>query len=332
MQILMSAAAHARVRERVKAFGSAVEVIEMDDAGELSCKGVPVAPETADPEVFWLSLDLWSGPTPGRLLPAFNRVVLKGMRGRWIQVFSAGIDNPVFKALMDKGLRLTKSQAQAPAIAEYVVAHAISLFHPISEQAAAQAATEWRRVPFREIGGSRWLLIGYGSIGQEIARRVKAFGAHVSVVRRSLAADPMVDAVHSSAELPAVLPDADVVVLACALNAETRDMADTRFFDQMKRGSVLVNIGRGDLVDEDALRVGLDRGQPGHAVLDVFRTEPLPADSWIWKHPAVRVTAHASNAGDGVLARGDVQFLENLRRYLAGVELIAEARPGEAGS
>ena len=332
MQILMTAAAYERTQSRLAAFGDAITVVEMDAEGGFSSGGAPVVAEAVDPDIFWMSLDLYAGRSPGARLGVFASQVMKGTRGKWIQVFSAGIDNPMFKALMDKGLRLTKSQSQAPAIAEYVLAHAVSLLHPIEEQAAAQAAGEWRRVPFREIASTRWLLVGYGAIGQEIARRVKTFGAHMTVVRRSLTPDPMVDAVRPMADLTAALPDADVVVLACALNAETRDMANDDFFAAMKPGAILINIGRGDLVDEDALKAGLDRDQPGRAVLDVFRKEPLPADSWIWTHPKVRLTAHASNAGDGVLARGDTQFLENLRRFLAGADLIAEAHPGEAGA
>ena len=234
-------------------------------------------------------------------------------------------------AIMDKGLRLTKSRAQAIAIAEYVVAHGISLLHPIAEQKAAQDAAEWRRVGFREIGSSHWVIVGYGSIGAEIAARVKAFGARITVVRRTPQPDPTADAVVAMDALPSVLPQADVVVLACALNAQTRDMADAAFFAAMKTGAILINIGRGDLVDEDALKAGLDRDQPGMAVLDVFRTEPLPANAWFWSHPKVRVTAHASNAGDGVMARGDEQFLENLRLFLDGAPLLSEAGPDEAG-
>ena len=103
------------------------------------------------------------------------------------------------------------------------------------------------------------------------------------------------------------------------------------FFERLKKGAILINIGRGDLIDEAALRAGLDRDQPGHAVLDVFATEPLPADSWFWNHPKVRVTAHTSNAGDGVMRRGDELFLDNLGRYLKGEPLRNEARKDEVG-
>ncbi|MFM8940522.1 MAG: NAD(P)-dependent oxidoreductase, partial [Phenylobacterium sp.] len=132
-------------------------------------------------------------------------------------------------------------------------------------------------------------------------------------------------------EIHQVLPQSDVVVLACALTDETRDMCNDAFFAAMKPGALLINIGRGGLVDEDALRRGLDRRRPAHAVLDVFQTEPLPADHWIWSHPQVRVSAHTSNSGDGVQPRADDQFVENLGRYLSGNPLLNEAARSEVG-
>jgi phosphoglycerate dehydrogenase-like enzyme len=174
-------------------------------------------------------------------------------------------------------------------------------------------------------------LVGFGNIGHEIARRIKPFGVDLTVVRRSPAPDALADRVLPFSDLASTLPDADVIVLACALNDETRDMCDDAFFRGMKPGAILINIGRGGLVDEDALKAGLDRDQPAHAVLDVFQTEPLPVDSWFWDHPKVRVSAHTSNSGDGNLGRGDELFLENLRRYLANLPLLNEADPSEVG-
>jgi phosphoglycerate dehydrogenase-like enzyme len=174
-------------------------------------------------------------------------------------------------------------------------------------------------------------MVGYGNIGTEIAKRVKPFGVHLTVVRRAPEAGDLADVTVTMAGLPEVLPQSDVVVLACALNAQTRDMANDAFFKAMKPGAILVNIGRGGLVDEDALREGLARAQPAHAVLDVFRTEPLPTEHWAWTHPQVRVSAHTSHFGGGTMGRGDELFLENLRRYRAGEALLNEADKSEVG-
>jgi len=289
--------------------------------------GQAVDADAIDPEVIWFSLDSYAGGLMGALVGR----TLKAASPRWVQVFSAGIDAPIFKTIMEKGLRLSRSGAQAIPIAEYVVAHALSLQVPIEAQAARQRERVWKSTPYRELAHTRWVLIGYGNIGREIAKRIKPFGVDLTVVRHSPGAAELADRTQALKDLPAVLPEADVVVLACALNDETRGMCDEAFFRRMKPGAVLINIGRGGLVDEDALRSGLDRDQPGHAVLDVFRTEPLPEDSWFWDHPKVRVSAHTSNSGDGNAARGDELFLENLRRYLAKEPLLNEADPREVG-
>ena len=283
--------------------------------------------EDINPEVVWLSLDSYASGTLGQL---FGRL-MKTEAPRWTQIMAAGIDNPMFKSIMEKGVRISKSSAQATPIAEYVVAHALSLQVPIPAQAALQARHQWKPTPYRELAHTRWLMIGFGNIGHEIARRIKPFGVDLTVVRRHPAPDSLADRVIGMADLPDALPQADVIVLACALNDETRDLCDAAFFGAMKPGTTLINIGRGGLVDEAALRAGLDRDQPAHAVLDVFQTEPLPADSWFWDHPKVRVSAHTSNSGDGNLGRGDDLFLENLRRYLAGEPLLNEADPSEVG-
>jgi phosphoglycerate dehydrogenase-like enzyme len=174
-------------------------------------------------------------------------------------------------------------------------------------------------------------MVGFGSIGSEIARRLQPFNAPLTVVRRRAAPEPLAADVRPTADLIALLPAADVVILACALTDETRGIAGPAFFGALKPGALLINIGRGDLVDEAALRAGLDADRPGMAVLDVFQTEPLPKTAWFWDHPQIRLTSHCAGAGDGVAGRGDRLFLENFRRYRSGEALLHEAHPSEVG-
>jgi phosphoglycerate dehydrogenase-like enzyme len=327
MQILMTKTAHGRVGERLANVAPDAEVVMLTGPDAYELAGEPITSEAIDPEVAWISLDSYPA---GLIAPLFGRI-MKAEAPRWVQVFSAGIDNPMFRTIMGKGVRISKSSAQAIPIAEYVVGHALSLQLPVEAQAALQREHVWKSTPYRELARTRWVLVGYGSIGREIAKRIQPFGVDLTVVRHSPGAADLAVRTLALKDLPGVLPDADVIVLACALNDETRGMCDAAFFAAMKPGAILINIGRGGLVDEDALRAGLDRDQPAHAVLDVFATEPLPADSWFWDHPKVRVSAHTSNSGDGNLGRGDELFLENLRRYLAKEPLLNEADPREVG-
>ena len=327
MQILMTEGAHARVGGRLATLAPDAQVVTVATGDTYALGGQPIAVDAVDPEVLWLSLDSWGGGLMGALVGR----ALKAPSPRWVQVFSAGIDAPIFKTLMEKGLRLSRSGAQAIPIAEYVVAHALSLQVPIQAQAGLQAKHEWKATPYRELARTNWMLVGYGNIGREIAKRIKPFGVDLTVVRHGSGSAELADRTLTQKDLLSALPEQDVVVLAPALNDQTRGMCDAAFFQAMKPGSILINIGRGGLVDEDALRAGLDRDQPGHAVLDVFQTEPLPADSWFWDHPKVRVSAHTSNSGDGNVGRGDELFLENLRRYMASEPLLNEADRSEVG-
>jgi len=328
MQILMTKAAAERVRGRLAMVAPQAQIVTAVSADAYEVAGAAISVEDVDPEVVWLSLDSYASGSLGQL---FGRL-MKTQAPRWTQIMAAGIDNPMFRSIMEKGVRISKSSAQATPIAEYVVAHALSLQVPIATQAALQAKHEWKNTPYRELAHTHWLMVGFGNIGHEIAKRIRPFGVELTVVRRNPGAPgDLADRVMGMSELAGMLPKADVIVLACALNDETRNMCDAAFFHAMKPGAILINIGRGGLVDEDALKAGLDRDQPAHAVLDVFQTEPLPKDSWIWDHPKIRVSAHTSNAGDGNLARGDDLFLENLRRYLAKEPLLNEADLSEVG-
>jgi phosphoglycerate dehydrogenase-like enzyme len=327
MQVLMSAAALERIRTRLDEIDPNLDVIAMQTDGSLHRLGERLDAALIDPEVVWLSLDTFR---TGQTAHLFGKL-LSSVQTRWTQIFAAGLDHPAFKAVMAKGIRLTKSSAQAPAIAEYVLAHALSLLHPIAAQRDAQAAHAWTYIPFREIASTQWLMVGYGAIGQEIARRLKPFNAPLTLVRRNLAAEPLASNVVPMSELLSAVEDSDVVILACALTEQTRGLADGDFFQALKPGCLFINVARGGLVDEAALKTGLEQGRPALAVLDVAETEPVPQTSWLWDHPNVRLTGHCSNAGDGVLARGDTLFLENLRRYRVGAPLLNEASLQEVG-
>jgi phosphoglycerate dehydrogenase-like enzyme len=154
---------------------------------------------------------------------------------------------------------------------------------------------------------------------------VRAFDARVIGVRRNPSGDEPVDHMITPAEMLAVLPEADVVVLAAPATDETQHLVDARFLGAMRERALLVNVARGALVDERALIAALDSGRPAHAVLDVTEVEPLPPASPLWSHPNVTVTPHTSGGGTGRYRRAADVFAANLRRYTSGGQLRDES-------
>ncbi len=319
MKLLLHRGALKRVEHELAALKLPLDLIIVDENGVW--RGTEkVEAKAAAPDIAWVSIDVFIT----RQMPVFFEAILGAGTTRWMQTFNAGLDLPIFKEVLAKGIRISNSDAQAIAIAEYVVANALAELHPIAAHRAAQAERKWKQVFFREVSQTSWLIIGYGHIGEEIARRAKAFGARIVGVRRNAKPHEFADQMATPSDTPKLLPEADVVVLSCALNDQTRDLANDAFFKAMKPGSILINIARGGVVVDEALLAALERKAPTVAILDVFREEPLPATSPYWSHPQVRVTAHTSAAGSGTIARGDKLFLSNLKRYAAGEALLNE--------
>lgn len=323
MRLLIHEKSYRRNQAAIDAHGAAIDLLLIDDTGEIRSGGQVLSTEEAKPDAAWANTDtFFSGA--GR---PFMSAVLKSPDLAWVQSGAAGFDNPVFGQIVQKGARLTTSHGQAVGMADYVLWGVLDVMQDGARRRAAQAAHDWTRRPFRELAESRWVVFGFGAIGQGVGRRAQAFGAHVTGVRRDPTPEAGADRIAAPAELHDLLADADVWVLCAPATAETRGVAGAEAFARMKPGSILVNVGRGALVDEPALLAALDKGAPGHAVLDVFETEPQPADSPFWDHPNVTLTPHASGMSAGNPIRNDATFLENLRRYLAGEALIGEARP-----
>lgn len=323
MRLLIYEPTFRRLEGAIAGLKSAIDFVLMDDKGALTLDGAPMAIEETGVEAALANVDVWQSP----VARDFSIAVLKSPGLKWLQSGAAGFDHPIFGQLVQRGVRLTTSHGQAVGMADYVLWGVLDHFQRGPERREAQAAGEWSRIVFRDLEDSRWLVIGFGAIGQGIGRRARAFGAHVTGVRRNQAPHPDADAIAAETDIPRLLPEADVVVLSVPLTPETRHLANASFLGRMKPRSVLVNVGRGGLVDEAALLTALDRGVPEHALLDVFETEPLPKESPFWTHPRVSLTPHASGASEGQGRRNDALFVENLRRYLAGEPLKNEADP-----
>ena len=319
-RLLIHEAAWRSVADALAAHGPAIEIAVMDDSGSITQGGAVVENGAANPDAAWLTAGLFNSPAAR----PFVVELLKSPGLKWVQSVAAGFDHPMFAQIVAKGAQLSNSHAHAGPIADYVLAGVLDHFQGGPGRRDAQARGVWDELPAREIAGSRWLIVGFGAIGQAVAARARAFGATIVGVRRRRASDLIAERTVALADVHAELRVADVVVLSAPLNADTRGLADARFFAVMKAGAVLVNVGRGGLVNEPDLLAALDRGVPARAILDVFETEPLPAESPFWRHPRVSLTAHsAGETGEaGEVARGnEALFLDNLRRYLAGEPL-----------
>jgi phosphoglycerate dehydrogenase-like enzyme len=316
-----------RIATKLADLAPPVELVVLRADGSLSAAGKAVTEGDAAPEMGWASLDLINeGP-----IREFMVTMLRSPSARWVESSAAGVDHPVFKMLHDKGVVLTNSDATAVAVAEFVMARVLEAFHGRDARLRAQAARDWKRISFREISGTRWLVLGVGSIGREVAVRARAFGAQVVGVRRFPQGDEPVDEIVALTDLHTVLPRADVVVVSLPLSRETTGLVGERFLRDMTPGSVLVNVARGAIVDEPALIAALERGAPEVAILDVFAEEPLPAASPFWAHPRVLVSSHCAPASDGTLCRADAMFLGNLARYVRGEPLLSVVAAAQLG-
>jgi phosphoglycerate dehydrogenase-like enzyme len=315
--LLLAEPSYARMAERIRTICPDIRLSVMDAAGTVSVDGKTLDLEQVAPSIGWPNLDVfaWDGRRE------YFRALLKSPVLRWVQSAAAGVDDPVFARIAAKGCALTNSDAQAPAIADFILGAALDFYQQQAQRRVLQAAHEWQRLPFRELGDTRWLIVGYGNIGRETARRARAFGATITGIRRNTQSDAHAQRMTTLDELPACLPEADVVVLCCALNEATRNLADADFLARIQPGSLLINVGRGGLVDETALLAALEQGKPERAVLDVFQTEPLPSDHPLWRHPRAHVSAHTSALGSGNARRGDELFLDNLGRHVRGEPL-----------
>ena len=164
MQALLLRAPYERIADRLAALAPDLDVVVLEPDGGLTLRGAAFDAGALKPDIWWLTLEAF-GKRGGDYFPR----LAASSDARWVQTAFAGLDNPMFRPLARDGLTVTNSSAQAPAIAEYVTIHALSLLHPIAEQAARQRAHDWTPVNFREVGQTRWLIVGFGNIGREIA-------------------------------------------------------------------------------------------------------------------------------------------------------------------
>jgi len=159
-----------RVEPEIRSINPDIKVVVMTSDGDLHCNGSAIAIEDAKPDIAWLSFDLFAN----NLMQKFAESILRVSSVKWMQTFNAGLERPFYRDIFKQGTRITKSNAQAIAIAEYVISNAMAVFQGIFERKIHQNRHQWKKTSFRELWRTRWLIIGFGNIAQEIASRVKS--------------------------------------------------------------------------------------------------------------------------------------------------------------
>ncbi|MEU3519753.1 D-2-hydroxyacid dehydrogenase [Streptomyces sp. NPDC006654] len=242
----------------------------------------------------------------------------EGPRPRWVHTASAGVDHLMCPELVASDTVVTNARGvfDQP-VAEYVAALVLAVAKDLPRTLDLQRERTWRHREGRRVAGTRACVVGSGPVGRAIVRILKALGVTTALVGRV----PRTG-VHGPDDLDRLMSRADWVIAAAPLTEQTHGMFDTHRFGVMQPSACFINVGRGPLVDEDALVQALTSRWIAAAALDVLATEPLPADSPLWEVPGLVVSPHMS--GDTVGWRDELgaQFVELYERWAAGRSLL----------
>lgn len=250
---------------------------------------------------------------------------------RWIHSPAAAVHQLIFPELVNSNIVLTNArEVHGPVVAEHVIAQIFALAKKIPDAVRLQQKHEWGQQKMwaelprvREIAGATVGLIGLGSIGRAVVKNAKALGMRVIAVREHPEkGTEAADAVFGPARTDDVFRQADYVVLAAPITPDTRALANAARLALMKPDACLINVARGQLVDEAALATALREKRIGGAALDVFPKEPLAPDSPLWDVPGLLITPHTAALTDKLWERHYTLFSENLQRHLNGQELL----------
>ena len=245
----------------------------------------------------------------------------------WVQGPGAGVDHPMWSGIIERGTRLTNASGiHAEPIAQYVFTYILHWERQVVRHQAQQIAREWQILVSGDLTSKTLGIVGLGGIGAATGRVAKAFGMHVSGLRRSDQPVPNVDSQYGPDGLHELLGESDYVVLCLPHTDETRHLIGAHELAAMRDDAVLINVARGGVVDEPALIEALERGRIRGASLDVTEVEPLPPDSPLWSLDNCVLTPH--DAGYSPLAgeRLGRLFVENLRRFREGSVMRNEIR------
>jgi phosphoglycerate dehydrogenase-like enzyme len=247
---------------------------------------------------------------------------------RWVQSISSGVDMFFYPEFIDSDVVLTSEKGL---VGEHLADHAFGLLLMLTRQLATalrHGPDSWNHRPEMryqeiELTGATLGIFGFGGTGRAMARRGAAFGMNcIALDRDPVPPSDEVQQVWPSERLPELLATSDVLCICCPLTNETRDLLNHEAFLTMKESAYLVNVTRGEVMDEEALVDALQTGKIRGAALDVAPREPLPADSALWSMPNVVMTPHTAGASQYRMARNLDRFVNNLERYTTDQPLV----------
>jgi glyoxylate/hydroxypyruvate reductase A len=257
-----------------------------------------------------------------------EKLPIMAPRLRWVQATSAGIGEFLqrFDLLQTSILFTTASGVHAKPLAEFTLLGLLYFSRNVPRLLREQAAHKWERYANSDLPGRRVMVVGLGGVGKAVAQACANLGMEVWGTKRSpdSATPAGVGKLIAQKDLLAALPQMDALVLACPLTPATRHMIGAQELAALPPSAILVNIGRGGLIDEPALVDALRNNKLAGAALDVFATEPLPEDSPLWDLSNVLVSPHSASTVDSENGRIVDIFIENLGRFLSGQKLINE--------
>ena len=264
--------------------------------------------------------DCWSGPR--RVAGVLARAPGLG----WFHSRSAGLEGVLVPELVASPTTITNGRgAFSHSLAEFVLAALLFFVKDLRRLLKDQESGTWDPFDMEMLRGRTLGIVGYGDIGQATAALVRPLGVKVLALRRRpelSGDDPLVEEVLPAERLHELMRRADDVLVAAPLTPETRGLVDAGALGAMKRTAVLVNVGRGPVVDEAALVAALEQGRIRGAALDVFETEPLPKGHPFWRLPNVLLSPHCADHVPGWVEDGTRVFVENLHRFLRGAPLL----------
>ena len=326
MRLMLSQRMLQQLGPQLRAEHANLELISIESA---------VAAQRRDIDAAFISREVTGASTKHEVHPELRAcydLMLANSGLRWVHIHSAGTDRPVYQALLQRGVQIsTSSGANARVVAATALAGVLALNKRFPMLWAQQQQRQWvpllgpGRIP-RDLPGQTATVVGWGPIGQEIARLLQALGLRVNAVRTQARGQEAGVRMLTFEELSQVLGESDWLILACPLTPRTQGLVNARLLQALPAGAQLVNVARGEVVVQDDLLAALRSGHLAGALLDVFEHEPLPADSPLWGLPNVMITPHAAGHSDGNAGRVQQMFLGNLQRWLSGQPLLQLAQ------